>query len=163
MSRIDKHSRREYNRAYNIKNRDKVLAQRAVYYKQNKKRLNARSRVYYVANRQRLLKQARVYAEKNLARILLRKARERAKKFGLEFNLTLSDIVIPDMCPVFGHKLSMGVGKVHHFSPTLDRINSLRGYVKGNIAVISQMANDMKANATAAQHRRIAEWMESVS
>ena len=36
-------------------------------------------------------------------------------------------------------------------SPTLDRIDNDRGYVPGNVVVVSYMANSIKTNATAEQ------------
>lgn len=106
---------------------------------------------------------ARAWIENNHRSWLLRQIKLRANKHGIKFNLTLDDIIVPDRCPVLGIKLKRGVGQSCDTSPTVDRINAKRGYIKGNVAIISQKANSLKGAATAAQHRRIAEWMESVS
>ena len=66
-------------------------------------------------------------------------AKSRANRKGREFSIELSDIVIPDTCPVLGTPM---VG------PSLDRIDSSKGYVKGNVRVISKRANTLKNNAT---------------
>ena len=66
-------------------------------------------------------------------------AKSRAKRKGREFSIELSDIVIPAVCPVLGTPM---VG------PSLDRIDSGKGYVKGNVRVISKRANTLKNNAT---------------
>ena len=42
----------------------------------------------------------------------------------------------------------MGNGKIGDTSPTLDKIIPERGYVKGNVQVISHKANSMKRNAS---------------
>ncbi len=47
-------------------------------------------------------------------------------------------------------------------SPTIDRINSSRGYEPGNIEVISWRANRMKGDATAEEHRKIADRMDAL-
>jgi hypothetical protein len=80
---------------------------------------------------------------------MFHRAKVRAKKKGLPFNLELSDIIIPEFCPIFGMRLekSQGKGAVDR-SPSLDRIRSEKGYVKGNVWVISNKANTMKSNAT---------------
>jgi hypothetical protein len=42
---------------------------------------------------------------------LIRCARLRARDKGLEFNLEVSDIVVPEYCPVLGIKVYVNVGK----------------------------------------------------
>jgi len=69
-------------------------------------------------------------------------AKSRAAIKGREFDIELSDIEIPELCPVFNTPL---------VSPSLDRIDSSKGYVKGNVRVISKRANQLKSNATVAE------------
>ena len=98
----------------------------------------------------------------NLSRILFNSAKHRALKWNIPFTIQLTDIVIPKRCPVFGMKLERKVGKGGQLhSPTLDRIDNAKGYVPGNVAVISKHANNLKSNGTAAEHQRIAKWMLS--
>lgn len=70
---------------------------------------------------------------------LFNAAKTRATAKGREFSIELSDIQIPELCPVF---------KTPMVSPSLDRIDSSKGYVKGNVRVISKRANQLKSNAT---------------
>lgn len=89
--------------------------------------------------------------------------RGNAKRRGLEFNLDLSDIVIPERCPVLGMVLARnttGIRKPQSCSPSVDRLDSKRGYVKGNVAVISYRANRIKNDANPAELRLIADWMD---
>lgn len=69
---------------------------------------------------------------------------------GLEFTITPKDIEIPSHCPVFGCKLQRGSGSggAVATSPSIDRIDSSKGYVPGNVRVISKRANTLKNNAT---------------
>lgn len=70
---------------------------------------------------------------------LLRGAKYRAKRDGLEYNLTPYDIDIPDVCPVLG---------IPMIKPTLDRVDSTKGYTPNNTRVISHRANYLKGDAT---------------
>jgi hypothetical protein len=90
-------------------------------------------------------------------------AKVRAKKRGLDFNLVPSDIIIPTHCPILGIPLFINRGGNSHTpnSPTLDRIDVRKGYVKGNVAVISMRANTIKSDATLEQVERLLVYMQS--
>lgn len=51
--------------------------------------------------------------------------------------------------------------KPHNNAPSLDRVNTKKGYVKGNVALICWRCNALKSNATSKELRRIADWMDS--
>ena len=77
------------------------------------------------------------------------RARFRAGLAGLPFTITLADIKIPDRCPVLGiilHKTKRSESR--DSAPTLDRIENEKGYIPGNVAVISSRANRIKNNST---------------
>lgn len=78
---------------------------------------------------------------------MLRGAAARAKRAGVDFAISEEDIVIPLRCPVFHLTLRHGRDNLDT-SPTLDRIVPSRGYVRGNIVVISGRANRIKNDAT---------------
>lgn len=84
----------------------------------------------------------------------------RARLKGYEYDLVVSDISIPTLCPVLGMPLVVGVGKQTDASPSLDRIYSTRGYVRGNVQVISLKANRIKNNATLAELAAVLSHME---
>jgi hypothetical protein len=92
----------------------------------------------------------------NLGWYLFLECRTRAKRSGLAFNLEPADVVIPLACPVFGFKLNDG--KRDH-SASVDRKDCTVGYVKGNVRVISNLANRMKTNATESELRQFALWI----
>ena len=76
-------------------------------------------------------------------------AKSRAKGKGIPFDITVEDVVIPTHCPYLGIPLTNEPDKSRpHSNPSLDRIVSSRGYVKGNVQVLSNLANRMKADAT---------------
>jgi hypothetical protein len=93
-------------------------------------------------------------------------ARKRAIKKHLPFSIKPADVPkIPLVCPILGIVLKKGVGKPGSIasSPTLDRIVPNKGYVPGNIQVISQRANVIKNDATPEEVMKVAEWMRSIN
>ncbi len=94
---------------------------------------------------------------------MFRRAKARAKERGLEFNLDHSDISIPTHCPVLGFELVCHKGRSggNPNSPALDRIDNSKGYVKGNVMVVSHRANMMKVDASPEELVMFAEWVLS--
>lgn len=88
-------------------------------------------------------------------------ARRRAKQRGLAFTITRADVRIPSHCPALGIKLGKG-GKRQACdnSPSLDRIDNTKGYIPGNVVVVSNLANQIKSTATYAQVRAVADFYE---
>jgi len=94
---------------------------------------------------------------------LLALAKHRAKKKNLEFNLELEDVVIPDYCPVLGIKLQRNRGgkAANDNSPSVDRIDNSRGYIKGNIKIISYKANIMKNTSSSKDLKKMIDYIEN--
>ena len=92
---------------------------------------------------------------------MYRRAKARAKNSEREFTITPSDIIIPRVCPVMNTVLVVSSGKSGAFrdSPSLDRIDSTRGYTPDNIQVISQLANAMKSSATLEELKKFSDWI----
>ena len=91
--------------------------------------------------------------------MMISNARGRAKRLNLPFDLTIEYIrelaFATTHCPLLGIKLrwqaGYGLGLKNHphlNSPSLDRIIPDKGYVRGNVAIISMKANTMKSNAS---------------
>jgi len=88
-------------------------------------------------------------------------AKRRAKQKNLPFNLELSDIVIPEYCPVFPDiKLESNKKVIGQNSPTLDRLIPEDGYIKGNVVVISNRANFMKNKYNLEELQMLTSWLE---
>ena len=79
---------------------------------------------------------------------MLARAKSRAKSRGIEFSISLDDINIPERCPIMDFELEVHKGRLQKNSPSLDRIDPDKGYVKGNVWVISSLANIIKGQAT---------------
>lgn len=93
---------------------------------------------------------------KKTRRRLLALAKLRAKRAGVPFTITLADIHIPARCPALGIPLRVGQGTSTYQSPTLDRLVTPYGYVRGNVTVISRHANTIKSNASVDEMERVA-------
>ena len=80
--------------------------------------------------------------------IMFIEAKCRARDNNLPFDIEITDIEIPEICPLLGTPIELDHTKAHDNSPTLDKLIPHLGYVKGNILVISNRANRIKNNAT---------------
>jgi len=82
------------------------------------------------------------------ARLLYKNIKSRCKRIQREFSIELEDIIIPEKCPVFGFELKREDKQTWMCAPSVDRIDSSKGYIKGNITVVSRRANILKRDAT---------------
>jgi hypothetical protein len=87
-------------------------------------------------------------------------AKRRALKKGLPFEVDISDVPIPKLCPVFGVPLTYTEGD-KSYSPSIDCVVPALGYVKGNVAVISNRANRIKNDGTIEELEAIVKWLKS--
>jgi len=82
------------------------------------------------------------------ARLLYKNIKSRCKRIGKEFSIELEDITIPEKCPVFGFDLKREDRQTWMCAPSVDRIDNSKGYIKGNVTVVSRRANILKNDAT---------------
>jgi hypothetical protein len=75
-------------------------------------------------------------------------AKRGARLRGLEFSIQIEDLTIPEVCPIFGIPLEKGINNRVAASPSIDRIDNTKGYVPGNVWIISWRANRLKCDAT---------------
>jgi hypothetical protein len=98
------------------------------------------------------------YQQTSIEYRLWNSARGRSKKKGLDFNIEVSDIVIPAQCPVFGTPFSRNTW----YAASLDRIDPKQGYVKGNVQIMSRRANMLKNDATVEELQKILEFISKI-
>jgi len=128
---------------------------RADYRESYKQRHNKNNRGYY-------RRRAEDYSL-NPGLYLLDIARKRAKKFSLEFNISDSDIHVPERCPITGVKLAIFVtdrSESYRNAASLDRVDNSKGYIVGNVRVISRMANMMKRDLTIETAEKLIQYMK---
>lgn len=120
-----------------------------------------KSREWYTNN----IRECRVRANKRRAEKirsnpqlrLFKASKSRAALTNKDFNLDLEDIKIPVECPIL--KVPMVFKSL--YAPSVDRIDNTKGYVKGNVQVISWKANVMKNSATNEELVKFAEWVNA--
>jgi hypothetical protein len=126
----------------------------------NPEKMKEYSQKYYNKNKDKFKNKLIRWREKNHEKAILFRAKQRAKQKDFEFNLDSSDIVIPLRCPILDIEIIRNKNtstKVN--SPSLDRIDNTKGYIKGNIMVVSNKANTMKNNATPEELIKFANWI----
>lgn len=96
----------------------------------------------------------------NPVRYLLRQAKYRAKKRNIEFTISMEDIEVPTHCPVFGFKLETTKGRRAYNSFSLDRFDNSKGYVKGNVKVVSWKANQYKGDLSLEEIEKLYNYMK---
>lgn len=91
----------------------------------------------------------RQWLQKSYKKKMYDRCKTRATKKGLQFTITLDDLPeVPAICPVL--KTPMTV-------PSVDRVDSSKGYVPGNVRIISNRANMLKNDATLEELRLLLE------
>jgi len=69
-----------------------------------------------------------------------------------------------DTCPILGIPIQCNIGKCRRKqspdSKSLDRVDSTKGYIKGNVQIISWRANSLKGDATLEEMVLIGKWAE---
>lgn len=89
-------------------------------------------------------------------------AKARAAMKGIPFEISLEDVrnAWTDTCPVLLIPLKFNVGGAKGDSHSIDRIDNSKGYIPGNIAIVSNLFNSMKRDLTPEIVRRMLAYME---
>jgi hypothetical protein len=118
---------------------------------------------------ERKREKTKVWKEKNPKRqwagTAYKSAKFRAKGKGIPFNLTIDYLlsIVTDSCPVFNTEFKFSGNKVaRNESPSLDRIDPSKGYVEGNLVVISNKANNIKSAYKSTDIFKVAEWLQKI-
>jgi uncharacterized membrane protein len=122
---------------------------------------------HYPANRSKYIETAKQYRynlkEHNPSKYLYQVVKQNASKRGIEFNIEVEDIVVPSHCPILGIELKFHTGKYgpEPNTPSIDRKDPSKGYVKGNVHVLSHKANTLKNNATIEDIEKLLNYMKT--
>lgn len=135
-----------------------------VRYDTNRSHYNRNKRAWYQDNQKKVKSQIRDAKNKRKKERplswILERLKTGAKRRGHECTITVEDFPegIPTHCPVFGVPLAPTCSG-SPWAPSFDRLDSEKGYVPGNVRIISRKANIIKNMGTAEDHEAIARWM----
>lgn len=130
--------------------------------KNNRDKVNARAAKRRIENPENCKAVVRRHYLKNLPKILVNAALQRSRKYGYQCTISAADIVIPSSCPVLGIPIVAASGRMADTSPTIDRIDPAKGYVPGNVIVISWRANRLRSDGTLNEMRAILAFYEKI-
>tara|TARA_R110000823_G_scaffold124599_1_gene251209 strand:+ start:319 stop:828 length:510 start_codon:yes stop_codon:yes gene_type:complete len=90
-------------------------------------------------------------------------AKKRAKRKGIVFTILKEEIHIPSYCPLLGIPLMKNPNGRYQWdnSATIDKIDNNKGYVVGNVWVVSSLANLIMSSATAEQIIAVGEGLKA--
>lgn len=88
-------------------------------------------------------------------------AKYRAKLQGIDYELDGVELIEPTHCAILGLELKANKRYSGPDSPTIDRLDNTRGYVPGNVWIISNQANLMKSNASIQQLNLFSRWIRT--
>lgn len=150
FNRIEGEYIKEYVSAY-CKNCDQIrahIAKSKPEYQKRKSNKHKKRLQEDLSYREKVNKQKRDNSRKNYISLMLSRAKQRALKYNYEFTLVKEDIIIPKLCPLLQVPFKLGKKGNYQYTPTIDRIDSTKGYTKDNIQILTMKANTMKSNAS---------------
>jgi hypothetical protein len=144
--------RQEYNRNYYQKHKEGWSKRTTATRKRRKEKDPKAFREKENANQKN--RKTKLKAE-NPNLLMWRRTRQSAKERNLEFTITPKDFTIPEICPILHIPLYFGEDTASGNSPSLDRIDNSKGYIPGNVAVISNRANRNKLDMSIEEIERL--------
>ncbi len=127
----------------------------------NREGRNAYMRDFYARNPGKKAASLRAFRKSNPLGVLINRARGRAKKRGWDFSISAQDFPdLPKTCPVLGIALAYDNPKQLANSATLDRVDGNKGYIKGNVVIMSWRANNIKSDASIDELRSVLKFCE---
>ena len=182
MPNKDPEKQNEYSKKYRLENKEKLTEYGKKYYQENKEKINEQAKQYRLENKEKIIEHKREYYQENKEKIseqakqyrlenkemwMCTASKVRAKQKNLPFNLSteyLKEIWPEDnKCPALGITMRKGDFCVTDHSPTLDRIIPKLGYIKGNVQVVSALANRIMSDATVNQVMAVAKHYEKIT
>lgn len=138
----------ERNKKYYMENREACIERARKWASNNSEKTILTQRKWRYNNLDRASQHAAKYRKDNRVKYLYNLAKRRALKKGQEFTISLFDLPeVNSHCPLLGIKFdNWSPNQGHHIS--IDRIDSSKGYIPGNVWFISHRANMLKNNAT---------------
>lgn len=106
-------------------------------------------------NKRRHKEQSQKLRDEDPLRYVFKGRKSKAKEAGIEFTIEYSDLVQSDVCPILETPFER-----HTWSAaSIDRIDNNKGYIPGNIQIVSRKANVMKNSASPEEMLKFADWV----
>lgn len=134
--------------------REKANKKSREWYAKNSEKAKAHTKIWRLKNPEMVKKNKSDWFQipENRIKHILSQAKRRAISNGMNFDISIEDLLpLPKVCPVLGILINYkgtGAKGFINDSPSIDRINSSKGYIKGNVCIISWRANRIKSDAT---------------
>lgn len=96
-------------------------------------------------------------------RIKWRNKKYNAQAKGIEWALEFKDIDWPTHCPVLGIELDYFAEGVQDSCASFDRLDPRKGYIPGNVIIMSSRANRIKNNATLEDLEKVYRFVQSLT
>lgn len=144
---------KEYNKQYYLNNRERIRKQ------QNIKELER----YHMKKDKEGIEARRKAAKERTSHPcykMYHAAKTRATQSGIEFSIDLTDLVVPEVCPITLKPFVYG--EERSLAPSLDRIDNSKGYRKDNIRIISTFANSRKGSLSLEEIERLYLYTKSI-
>jgi hypothetical protein len=109
---------------------------------------------------------SRAHAARHPTRKLFNRRKSSALHAGKEFTIIYEELVWPEYCPVLDIRLDYAQKEKrggNYNSPSMDRIDNNKGYISGNVIIISMRANLIKRDATPEELMKIARFYTSLN
>jgi hypothetical protein len=126
-----------------------------------------REKIQKERNEKMFKKWGQRYADKEWRRSAIYEAmrekfrNKKSHTYNCEFSIDFGDIDFPTHCPVLGMELDYFADGREENSPSFDRVDPNKGYIKGNVVIMSWRANRIKNDGSAHEHEKIAKFMYS--
>lgn len=92
-----------------------------------------------------------------------RAKRANATRIGYTWNLEFGELEWPTHCPILGLELDYFAESRQENSPSFDQVVPGKGYIKGNVRIISWRANRIKNDGTPEEHRKVADYLDQLN
>jgi len=171
LSPEQRERRKENVRRFRVKHPEYAAESRARFRKENPEIEKKRTRAWYETHKELTKQRAAAARARNRSkidpsrriRLLVLSAKGRAKKAGRDFDEAIHSLALapPTACPCCQREIDYtrrGVrGKWN--SASLDRFNSAKGYVAGNVRIICTRCNTLKNNASVEELEAVVAYM----
>lgn len=133
--------------SYYERNREACILKANLWQLNNPEKRKEIAKRWSINNRDKKQQYQDRYRKDHPEKYLFNLAKRRALSKGKEFTISLEEIIIPVICPLLGIEIN-SYSPTNDQRPSIDRIDSSKGYIPGNVWVVSWKANRLKNSAT---------------